>query len=264
MNRKYYNEQKIFSALVSMAFISIVVYMSALFRVERTHAAEPIVFANVSIEDGSMRPVAVDLNLKTNVYTKTGTNLNENASATATRKTSVLGNSTSTNTNAKNNGNRNGNETRINNSSEDDIDLPVNINTSDDLDLYMRLLEQEDKDVSKIEVQEDRILLAYRQPAKFLGFIPVSVIANVKVDAQGNVSVDYPWYTILSVKDDAKLKEELQLKMAEILGGGTGVSGTITSTTTIAFSELSVRSRAKIIQAIHVALKNNVEEKDHN
>jgi|GEM_PF-2695128 len=249
-------QTKIFGTLISMAFVSMIVYAAALFHVEPVRAAEILLYNNVAIEDGSMRPLALSLNAK--VDTNVGVTLPGAASATATAKTSTIGNSTSSaassnaNINAKMNADAN---------ADFDFELPVNVNTPGDLEVYTRTLEQQDKKISKIEVDDSRIFLAYRQPARFLGIIPVSVLANVEVDAQGNVSIDYPWYTFLTVKEDEKLKAELQAKVGEILGTG-GASGTVTGTTTVAFSDLSSRSKAKILQAIHLTLMENKVEAD--
>lgn len=225
--------EKIFSALIPVVILSMIVYFTALLLVTPAHASEPIVFANVSIEDGSMAPLSLNLNenLKIKIIDK--------------EKDEKEKHSTST-------------ERSIDEDSH--ADLPTHMSTMNDLRLYTRSLEQEDRDIENVEMQDDHIVLAYRQPAKFLGLVPVSVIANVKVDAQGNVSVDYPWYTVLSFKNDAKLKEELRLKVAEVIHSG-NAAGTATGTTTITFSSLSTRSRAKILQAIHIALKNNVKAK---
>lgn len=170
-----------------------------------------------------------DVNANVNANTNTNANDNENATAN-------INNSVNANTNATLNANSNS--------------MVANISTDDDLKVYTKSLKNEDKNVSKVEVTDNQILLAYRQPSKFLGFIPSMSTAYVKIDAQGNLSVDYPWYTFLSVKDDEKLKADLQMQITAVNG-----------TTTIAFSDLSVRSRAKIIQALHTALKSNAEVK---
>ncbi len=179
----------------------------------------------------------VNANGNANVNANTNTNANDNANADSN-------NSVNANTNATLNANSNS--------------MVANISTDDDLKVYTTSLKNEDKNVSKVEVADNQILLAYRQPAKFLGFIPSNVTAKVMVDAQGNISVNYPWYTFLSVKNDEKLKADLQMQVAAVLGNGRGADDTAVGTTTIAFSDLSVRSRAKIIQALHTALKSNV------
>lgn len=238
MDRKYYTEERIFSALAFVAVISAVVYMAALFRIEPVHAAETVVFANVTIEDGSMRPIAqIYNNSDVNATVKPEVKVNAGVKAEVKTENRLQTKATTTAT------------TTTETASE--VDTTANIQTSQDLDIYTQSLSQSDRNVEKVEMTDNRILLAYRMPAKFLGFIPVTVMTNVQVDAQGNVSVNYPWYTFLSVKDDEKLKADLELQVKEAIGSDVGTS----ATTTVAFSELSSRSRAKIIQAIHASLK---------
>ncbi len=120
--------------------------------------------------------------------------------------------------------------------------LPVNIDTADDLKLYIQSLEQEDADLIDIKVEKDSIVFSYREQARFLGSLSMSVLATVKVNDAGVVSLRYPWYTSSSAIDDDKLKDELQTDVSRVIGNGN-------------LSDLSIRSRAEMLLALDTVLK---------
>ena len=214
---------KVFGFLISAAVLSMVFYMVALFRVAPAHAADSIVFSNVAIEDGSMRPLALAVTGSTNVDANVGTAVSPSNSAAVK---ATVNSSASVNATTK---------------PSESPTASSNISTDSDLNLYTTSLQEQDKNVAKVETKDDYILVGYREPGKFLGFIPVSVTANAKVDADGKVTISYPWYTFLTAKNDADLRTSLDAKNF----------GTLAS--------LSAQQRAEVIQSLHAALKSRTD-----
>ena len=240
------NHNKIIGALVSMALLSVIVYIAALFNIPRTHAAEPMLFPNVEIQDGSMQPLALSVapalnaTVQTSANTNSQTNVGANTNVSATVSPSASAGSAMSQ------------DATVQNSTDATMPAPTNISTTDDLNLYTKSLQENDRDISNIDVNNDHVIVAYREPAKFLGFIPVSVTANAQVDAEGNVTLHYPWYTFLSSKNDEQLKADLQTRVAEVMGAQGGMNAGMTASS-------SPQSRAELIQALHTALKGGAE-----
>jgi hypothetical protein len=220
---------KVIGTLLSMAFVAVVVYLTALFNVAPLHAATVFVFPEVIIEDGALIAQNLNANIRTDVKLDTGLKANvgtpnENASATATAKTTQS--------------------------------AGVTVSSTTDLDLYTRTVTEQDASVENVVVKEDSVAVSYREPAKILGFIPTELIVTVEVENNGTVSVRYPWYAFLAGKNAGELKPGLQLHIGDILKNATTTSATATTTASATTTEkLSPQVRAELIKAIHTALK---------
>jgi hypothetical protein len=213
---------KVVGTLVSMAFLSVVVYIAALLHVEPLHAAEILVFNEVAIEDGSLRPIT-----KVDVYAPSvAPKANINATLNANVNSQVA--TTTANTTAQ-----------------------ATVSSTTDLDIYTRDITEKDENVSNVVVKDDSVSVSYKEPAKIFGLIPTEVLVTVEVDDEGTVQVKYPWYAFLSGKNTGQLKPGLQAHVGQILKTATTTNSTATST-----EKLSPQARAQIIQAIHTALKD--------
>ncbi len=222
---------KVVSTLVSMAFISVVAYIFALFSIPMAHAADFIVSDHLAIEAGSLKPLQVD------VQTEVGGNVN----------TSTTGNAE-----VKVKSNNSMNATVVSPSSNSAAYVRANIANSTDLDAYTRDLAREDENVSNVEVKDTSVAVSYKEPARIFGLIPTEVTVTVVAQDNGTVTVHYPWYAFLSGKNTGSLKPGLQMHIGEVLKSAQ-VSTSASATTT---AEISPQVRAQFIHAIHTALKD--------
>jgi hypothetical protein len=85
------------------------------------------------------------------------------------------------------------------------------VRTGASLEAYANSLARDDERVESVSVAADGTDVKYRLDARFLGFIPGSVTANVRVDADGSVSVRYPWYSFLMMTDESRADLEARL-----------------------------------------------------
>jgi hypothetical protein len=120
------------------------------------------------------------------------------------------------------------------------------VTTSTSLSAYAKGVIKSDENVSKVEVQDDEVSLWYKQPAKFLGFIPTSLAARAIVRADGSVDVKYPWYSFLTAHGDADLVSDLDL--------AAGTIARAESTT-----EFSASAKARLIDAMARVMKSHYE-----
>lgn len=90
-----------------------------------------------------------------------------------------------------------------------------------------------DGNVNSIQSTQDSVAMSYRVPAKFLGFIPMNVDATAVVNADGTVSVTYPWYSFL-LATNGDLNARINGAVQNVLGARANgsLSGSVTATTT--------------------------------
>jgi hypothetical protein len=94
------------------------------------------------------------------------------------------------------------------------IARPADVASQDNLKSYSSYTVQNDPNIEKLQIDENGMNMLYRQPGKFISFIPTHVLANVVVDKSGTVDVHYPWYTFMTKKPSAKiLKPAIQAKV---------------------------------------------------
>ena len=62
-------------------------------------------------------------------------------------------------------------------------------------------------EINSAQIMEDNVNLNYLAPAKFLGFIPMSMGLNISSDSKGLVKVEFPWYKFLVKTDFSNIAE---------------------------------------------------------
>jgi hypothetical protein len=75
----------------------------------------------------------------------------------------------------------------------------ADVTTSNDLSDYARSLLSNDENIVKVESDADSVSIWYKEPAKFLGIVPLMVTVQATVNADGTVKIDYPWWYDLFV-----------------------------------------------------------------
>jgi hypothetical protein len=131
------------------------------------------------------------------------------------------------------------------------ITLPAQVKTSADLSSYVSSTVKADENVQAVESASDKVSLTYKQHAKFLGFIPVTLNATADVDAAGNVTVRYPWYAIFAVTDKADLEGKVQQSVNATLGVSGSAEGDANGT-----ASLSAEAQAQVVAAVRAAMED--------
>ncbi|HVT74886.1 MAG TPA: hypothetical protein VHD69_00485 [Candidatus Paceibacterota bacterium] len=121
---------------------------------------------------------------------------------------------------------------------------PANVTSSADLETYSRGVIMADENVVKISTGDSYVSVWYREPMKVLGILPVSATVKATVDASGEVSVDYPWWHSLFVKDDttADFQNDLDMTAGVIAKGESSAS-------------LSSSAKARLVNAVRTTMK---------
>lgn len=120
------------------------------------------------------------------------------------------------------------------------------VRTSADLDAYARAFVQGDENVSRVSAGADSVSLWYKDRARLLGFIPVTVSAEAKVTSDGTVEVSYPWYRFLTTYNGEGLESDLDSAAGSIARAEGG-------------SELSASAQARVLAAMRAVMSAHYE-----
>lgn len=104
------------------------------------------------------------------------------------------------------------------------------VRTSDDFHAFVKAKSKEDKHLKSVDVKDGKVDVDYEESAKLFGFIPATLNAHVSADAQGEVTVAYPWYHIFMKKTHSSASLQSQIARA-IAGVRKGEKEGIASTT---------------------------------
>lgn len=138
-----------------------------------------------------------------------------------------------------------------NGATEVSVTLPAQVRTSADLSGYVTTTVRSDENVQAVEAASNKVSLTYKQHARFLGFIPVTLNARAEVDAAGNVEVKYPWYSIFAVTDRATLESKVQNSVNATLGTKGSLSGDADAS-----ASLTVEQQAKVVAAVRAVMRD--------
>lgn len=129
------------------------------------------------------------------------------------------------------------------------------------LESYASATVRADERLESLMVEDGRMDMTYRKDAKFLWFIPTSMHARVTVDANGEVSVRYPWYSFLMKVDESRadLEARLTSEIRDInnsieIAADAELSG---ETSTGIQADPEVRRWARIIESAYVAVSGS-------
>lgn len=128
--------------------------------------------------------------------------------------------------------------------------------SNDDLDAYARTAMTADANIQAMRATADGVALSYKERAYFLGFIPASLTTTAQADANGDVSVKYPWYGFLFRKShtdlQTSLKANVQASMNSVMEAGTGT----TTSGAMAMGSLDAGEQAAFLDAMHRAMQS--------
>lgn len=82
-------------------------------------------------------------------------------------------------------------------------DRPSEENLMEAADILLAGMKEQGAPAETMSLNYEKIKTTARQSVKLFGFIPMTVVATVEVDAQGGVEVAYPWWAFLATGKDA-------------------------------------------------------------
>ncbi|MBX4189278.1 hypothetical protein KW785_01625 [Candidatus Parcubacteria bacterium] len=88
-----------------------------------------------------------------------------------------------------------------------------------------------DKNLRSIDLSGDKVVVSYNERGYFLGIMPVIMPVTVTVEANGKISLEYPWYYFLIREDKERLESALtSTTTARSLGARAMIAANIVQT----------------------------------
>ncbi len=141
--------------------------------------------------------------------------------------------------------NNNDGEIEIDHESADNasstINTPDRVSNRGQLRSFLNHVVKGDDNISDVHVSSTTIETHYELPAKFLWAIPTNIKADVVVNADGSVTVNYPWYAFLFSKNG-----EIDNKLTQSISSTTGTGASTT---------LSANAQAHLLNLLFASLK---------
>ena len=106
----------------------------------------------------------------------------------------------------------------------------------------------------KAQSSENNVTVTAKQPVKLFGFIPLTAIVIVDVDADGQVDVRFPWWTFLAVTNKADIQARVE-SAVKAFGAVTARE----ASTGKATGKLSAGAQAELIAGIKSVLQTQVK-----
>lgn len=72
----------------------------------------------------------------------------------------------------------------------------------------------DDERIESVEIDDDQSRMEYRAQLRWFGFIPSERVVTATTNENGEVTVDYPWYSFLATKPNT---ETIRNTMVEML-----------------------------------------------
>lgn len=95
------------------------------------------------------------------------------------------------------------------------------VRTAASLESYAGFSVRDDERLQAAMLEDNQLTLKYRTDAAFLGFIPLSMTVTAATDADGMVSVSYPWYSFLMRANESRTELETRLTSEQATISGT-------------------------------------------
>ena len=86
-----------------------------------------------------------------------------------------------------------------------------------DLNAYAQAAIEADPSIAGMNFAPDVVEVRYKESAKFLALIPMRFTVKAETHADGSVSVEYPWYSFLTVDNRDRIETELKVAIDNTL-----------------------------------------------
>jgi hypothetical protein len=113
--------------------------------------------------------------------------------------------------------------------------------SKDDLRAYASTTLKNDPSIDELRFKGREVQVGYKEHGKFLGLFKMPYTVHVVANADGTVSVKYPWYAFLFARDREAVDTEISTAVQGIVGNVSTTTGNVS---------LSASTAAEIVDAI--------------
>lgn len=210
-----------------------------------------ISFIDLGLMHGGQNSVEVDTGVDAEIDAgDVNADLDQDASATTTTDSSV---DISTDVEA---------EVRSINLIRDQIDVsgevsievtnPQEVDSEASLSAFASSTISADPNIEELVVTDDRIELTYEQQGRLLAFLPVTYSVTAIAHANGEVEVDYPWYTFLVSDNSAEVEAQMESAVDVALAQDADTTADIRTVFT-------AEESAMVISEMQAVFQNNLQ-----
>lgn len=146
----------------------------------------------------------------------------------------------------------------IEESADTESDVAVSasgVSTSNDLRAYARTAIRTDERVEGMNFAEDRVEVKYKESGRFLALLPVTFTVSARAHANGEVEVDYPWYSFLTIDNHDKVETEMKVAIDSAMRSR--LVGSVQAAGTSANPTFNASESAMLAAEMHRVLKAN-------
>lgn len=129
------------------------------------------------------------------------------------------------------------------------------VHSEADLKLFIRAQANEDKNIKEVQVASGTVKIVYDEPVEFFGVINMTVPTEVSVDAQGNITVEYPWYHIFMKKHFTRSSIQADIASSIAQESTTPVALTATSSTAVN-SRVTALAKVDVAEMLEILIKS--------
>lgn len=133
----------------------------------------------------------------------------------------------------------------INSNTDTTVSSAAAVSSSAELSAYASSVVKSDDNVSATSLSREAVSLAYKQRARLFGLFPVLITVTAKVEADGTIAIQYPWYSFLTTTVDASLRSSVETAIAPTASARTG-------------GDLSASEQAQLLSELHSAMKSSL------
>ncbi len=91
------------------------------------------------------------------------------------------------------------------------------VSTQDELHSYARAALRADASVEAMNFTKDKVEVKYKEKGRLLALLPVTFTVSARTHANGEVEIDYPWYSFLTVDNHDKVETEMKVAVDNAL-----------------------------------------------
>lgn len=121
--------------------------------------------------------------------------------------------------------------------------------TNGDLKAYARSALRSDENLDEFRFTSKSVEVNYRQRGRLLALVPISFKARAVAKVDGDVELEYPWYSFLTLDDEERIETELQIAVDNALHaralGSVRAEGEVTNPSFTAAEAAAVAARMR-------------------
>ncbi len=118
--------------------------------------------------------------------------------------------------------------------------------TSADLTMYARSIVLSDKNIKEVDFEKDKVEITYQKEGKVLGLFKTKYDIEAKVDSNGRIEVDYPWFAaLIKGSNKPQVRQRMEEEVSLFLDKNTNATGEI---------ELNASVEARLANLMHTIL----------